>query len=66
MKKIIGYFKGVGKETRRIRWPERSVLIPSIIVVVSITVFAALFIALEDYGASTLLEQLRQAFEQIK
>lgn len=66
MKKVVRYFKGVGREAKRIKWPTREVLTSSIIVVICITVFAGLFLALEDYAAGVLLEQLRKAFELIK
>lgn len=65
MRKIVRYFKGVGREAKRIKWPTREVLLPSIIVVICITVFASLFLALEDYASNILLEQLRDAFELI-
>lgn len=63
MKSILRYFKGVGRETRRIRWPERETFIPSIIVVICIAIFAGVFLSLEDLATATILEQLRNAFE---
>ncbi len=63
MKSILRYFKGVGRETRRIRWPERETFIPSMIVVICIAIFAGVFLSLEDLATATILEQLRNAFE---
>lgn len=62
----ITYFKGVGREAKRIRWPKREVFLPAIGVVIAITIFASLFLVLEDLAAGTLIEQLRKAFELIK
>lgn len=66
MKKILGYFKGVGAEMKRIRWPKKEQLIPSIIVVICITIFAGIFLVIEDLAASTLIQQLRNAFESLR
>lgn len=66
MKKILRYFKGVGKEAKRIKWPKKEQFVPSIIVVICITIFAGIFLALEDLAANTLLEQLRNAFSSLR
>ena len=66
MKKILGYFKGVGTEMKRIRWPKKEQLTPAIVVVICITVFAGLFLVIEDLAASTLIQQLRNAFESLR
>lgn len=58
----VKYTKEVIKEGKRIRWPKREELIPAIIVVVVIAVFAAIFLSLEDLTAASLISQLRQAF----
>ncbi len=63
--KIIRYFKGVGREAKRIKWPQSETLIPAIIVVICITFFAGIFLSLEDYAANIILEQLQKAFEAI-
>ena len=47
------YFKGVVKEGKRVRWPKREVLIPSIIV------FA------EDLAGKQLIDILSDAFKGI-
>lgn len=61
----ITYFRGVGREAKRVRWPKRETFLPAIGVVIAITVFAAIFLVLEDLAAGTLIEQLQKAFELI-
>ena len=56
------YTKEVVKEGRRIRWPKREDLVKTVIVVVIIAAFAALFLSLEDLTAGSLISQLRNAF----
>ncbi|HOJ44708.1 MAG TPA: preprotein translocase subunit SecE [Bacilli bacterium] len=63
---IKKYSSEVVREGKRVRWPKRDVLIPSIIVVVSIAVFAALVLSLEDLLVGELLKQLRDAFEGLR
>ncbi len=58
----VKYTKEVIKEGKRIRWPKREELVPAIIVVVIIALFAALFLSLEDLTAASLINQLRDAF----
>jgi len=63
---IKKYSSEVIREAKRVRWPKRDTLIPSIIVVVSIAVFAALVLSLEDLLVGELLKQLRDAFEGLR
>ena len=56
------YVQEVVKEGKRIRWPKRDVLIPTIIVVVLIAGIAALFLSLEDLAAGRLIQILKDAF----
>lgn len=56
------YVKEVIKEGKRIRWPKRDVLIPTIIVVVLIAGIAALFLSLEDLAAGRLIQMLKDTF----
>ena len=56
------YVSEVVKEGKRIRWPKRDVLIPTIIVVVIIAGIAALFLSLEDLAAARLIQILKDAF----
>lgn len=58
-KKYIGE---VVKEGKRVRWPKRDVLVSTIIVVVAIAAFVAIFLVLEDLTAGSLINQLRNAF----
>lgn len=65
MKSVLRYFKGVGREAKRIKWPDRETFIPSMVVVICIAIFAGIFLSLEDLATATILEQLRNAFESI-
>ena len=56
------YVSDVIKEGKRIRWPKRDVLIPTIIVVILIAGIAALFLSLEDLAAGRLIQFLKDAF----
>ena len=58
----IKYMKEVAKEGKRIRWPKREILLPTIVVVICISVFVALFLTLEDLTAGSLINQLRNVF----
>lgn len=58
----LKYAKEVVKEGKRIRWPRREQLIPTVIVVIVIATFAALFLSLEDLTAASLISQLTKAF----
>jgi preprotein translocase SecE subunit len=56
------YLKEVVKEGKRVRWPNREQLWPAILVVILISVFVAVFLALEDLTASSIISQLSKAF----
>ena len=56
------YMKEVVKEGKRIRWPKRDVLIPTIVVVVIIAGIAALFLSIEDLAAGRIINILKDAF----
>ncbi len=56
------YLKDVVKEGRRVRWPTREQLWPTIGVVLVIALFVAIFLSLEDLTASSLITQLKNAF----
>lgn len=56
------YIKEVGKEAKRVRWPKREQLIPMIVVVIAISLFAAIFLSLEDLTAASMINQLKAAF----
>ena len=59
---LIKYTKEVVKEGKRVRWPKREVLLPTLVVVLCIAAFAAIFLSLEDLTAGSLIQQLRNAF----
>ena len=63
LKKFAG---GVIKEGKRVRWPKREVLIPSIIVVTIIAVTMGLLLFAEDLAGNKLIEILRDAFSSMK
>ena len=56
------YMQEVVREGKRIRWPKRDTLIPTIIVVIVIAGIAALFLSIEDLGAAQLIKMLKEAF----
>ena len=57
---------GVVKEAKRVRWPKREVLIPSIIVVIVIAGITGLLLYGEDVAGRRLIEILTDAFKGIK
>ena len=66
MKKILNYFKGVGKECKRVKWPKIDAFLPAIITVLCITAFAAIFLVIEDYAGGIIISTLRDAFESMR
>jgi len=60
------YSSEVVREAKRVRWPKREELMPTIIIVVSIALFAAIALSLEDLLVGELLKQLRNAFESLR
>ena len=62
---IKSYAKGVVKEGKRVRWPKRDVLIPSIIVVIIIAAVAGLILFAEDAAGARLISILKDAFKEI-
>ena len=63
---VKSYAKGVIKEGKRVRWPKREVLIPSIIVVVVIATIAGLLLFAEDWAGRALINILRDAFSGMR
>ena len=59
------YYAGVIKEGKRVRWPKREVLIPSIIVVVIIAAVTGLLLFAEDLAGKQLIDILSDAFKGI-
>ncbi len=56
------YLKEVVKEGKRVRWPNKETLWPSIAVVIVISVIVACFLALWDYLGSSIIDLLTKAF----
>ena len=56
------YMKEALKNGKRVRWPSRDKLWPAIAVVICISVFAAIFLMLEDLTANSIITQLKDAF----
>ena len=63
LKKFVG---GVIKEGKRVRWPKKEVLIPSIIVVVVIAAVTGLLLFAEDAADKKLIDILSDAFSSMK
>lgn len=63
---LKSYAKGVVKEAKRVRWPKREVLIPSIIVVVVIATITGLLLFTEDWAGRSLINILRDAFSGMR
>ena len=57
---------GVIKEGKRVRWPKREVLIPSIIVVIIIAGLTGLLLFGEDVAGKRLIDILSDAFQGMK
>ena len=62
---IKSYAKGVVKEGKRVRWPKREVLIPSIIVVIIIAAVSGLILFAEDAAGARLISILKDAFKNV-
>ncbi len=62
---LKSYAKGVVKEGKRVRWPKRDVLIPSIVVVILIAAIAGLILFAEDAAGARLISILKDAFKSI-
>ena len=59
---LIKFSKDVVKEGKRVRWPKREVLIPSIIVVVIIAAVTGLILTGEDALGKALIDVLKKTF----
>ncbi len=62
MTKASKYIREVSREAKRVRWPKRETLFPTIAVVICITAFAAIFLVLEDLTANAIINLLKEAF----
>lgn len=63
LKKFTGE---VIKEGKRVRWPKRDVLIPSIVIGVVIALFFGVLLYLEDLAGNQILQILENAFNSMK
>ena len=59
---LIKFSKEVVKEGKRVRWPKREVLIPSILVVVIIAAVTGLILTGEDALGKALIDVLKKTF----
>ena len=59
---LKSYAKGVVKEGKRVRWPTRDVLIPSVVVVVIIAAITGLILFAEDVAGAQIIKILQSAF----
>ncbi len=57
------YSQEVIKEGKRVRWPKKEQFFPTLIAVIIVCAFTALILTIEDWGAGTLIGQLKQLFE---
>ena len=59
---LVKFSKEVVKEGKRVRWPKREVLIPSILVVVIIAALTGLILSGEDALGKALIDVLKKTF----
>lgn len=59
------FTQDVVKEGKRVRWPKRDVLIPSIVVVIFIAAVAGLLLFAEDAAGARLISILKDTFKGI-
>ena len=62
MNKITKYFRGVGEEARRIRWPNQKLLWRSVAIVLVISIVSALAILFSDWIAAEIMKSFEEAF----
>lgn len=62
MYKIKKYFKGVGIESRRVRWPHKKELWSSVGIVCVVTIITALILVCSDLLAVYLIDGFENAF----
>ncbi len=60
------YSQEVIKEGKRVRWPKKEQFFPTLIAVIIICSFVALILTIEDWGAGTLIGQLKELFAGLK
>ncbi len=60
------YSQEVIKEGKRVRWPKKEQFFPTLIAVIVVCTFTALILTIEDWGAGTLIGQLKELFKGLK
>lgn len=60
------YSTEVVKEAKRVRWPKREVLLPTLVVVLVIVFLAASILFLEDIAVGKLLGEIERVFQGFK
>jgi preprotein translocase SecE subunit len=60
------YSAEVAKEAKRVRWPKREVLFPTIVVDLIVVFFAAFVLFVEDIAVARLLGEIERVFEGFK
>lgn len=60
MNPIIGYFKGVWLELKKVSWPTSQTVINHTIIVIVATAVAMSFTALADFGLTKLIQFIIQ------
>ncbi|NLZ15957.1 MAG: preprotein translocase subunit SecE [Erysipelotrichaceae bacterium] len=61
---IKKFTKDVVKEGKRVRWPKKDVLVPSIIVVIVVAALTGLLLMGEDALGKGLIDALMDAFKR--
>ena len=55
MQRLTNYFRGIGREMKKVSWPKRKELTSYTIIVISTVIFMALFFTVIDLGISELI-----------
>lgn len=55
MQRLIGFFRDVVKEMKKVSWPKKNELVRYTITVITTVAFFAVFFAIVDLGISELL-----------
>lgn len=63
MGRTTNYIAGVVKEGKRVRWPSRETMLTSLVIVIVITVFTALWLTLDNFVVAKLLKALEDTFK---
>ena len=61
----IKYFKEVGAQMKKVKWPSFSTFINAFAVILIIIVVASLVLWLETYAGVQIMEQLKESFARV-